>query len=132
MTSASPDGDRDQLAEFLSRYLVNGQPISGPAARGAADRIAETRLPAYELATRGYRHLTVVHSDPETAEDEAAMCQLPGWGNRHPGAIRSTIGTNDTAAFLLAPPHADDHLAAIEAVAQGFDPGWWTIRRATR
>lgn len=133
MTSTGADNERNALADLLSRYRIDGQPMSSTAAQAAADRIlADTRLTADELNARGYRHLTVVHGDVETAEDQAAMQQLWSWGDRHPGAVQSTTATNDTTTWLLAPPHAEANLASLEAVAQEHNPGWWTIRRAAR
>jgi hypothetical protein len=124
---------RDRLAEFLSRYRLAGEPLTAPAARAAADRVLElTDLSDAELAVRGYRHLTVVHGDVESAADEAAVRAVRSWPDRHPGAVRQTRGTNDTTTWLLAPPDADGRLAALEAVAQEHNPGWWTIRRAAR
>jgi hypothetical protein len=59
--STNPAGDRDRLAEFLSRYRVGGQPVTDTEVRAEADRILdETNIPGAELAARGYRHLTVV------------------------------------------------------------------------
>jgi hypothetical protein len=129
---ADPTGDRDRLAEFLIRYHVPGQPpLSFDEARAAADQMRElTGLTEADLAERGYRHLTVVHGDLDTPEAEAARRHLSIWGDRHPGAIRQTRGTNDTTTWLLAPPHADANLAALEAVAHEHNPGWWKIRRA--
>jgi len=121
----------DQLAEFLSRYRIGGQQVTAEEARAAADRIlTETNLPAAELAARGCRQLTVVHGDLDSAEAEAAVRQLWSWGDRHPGAISRTTGTNDTTSWLFAPPDAEAHLAALEAVAREHNPGWWKIHRA--
>jgi len=129
-----PAGDRDRLAEFLTRYRIPGQPpLTAAEARAAADQMLEPAgLPDADLAARAYRWLTVVHGDLDTAEAEAAWRQLSSWGDRHPGAIAQTRGTNDTTTWLLAPPEAATNLAALEAVAQEHNPGWWKIRRATR
>jgi len=125
--------DRDRLAEFLSRCQINGQPLSAGEARAAADRMLElTDLTDAELTDRGYRHLTVVHGDIDSAEAEAAVRELWTWGDRHPGAIRQTRGTNDTTTWLFAPPDADNNLAALEAVAHEHNPGCWRIKRAAR
>jgi hypothetical protein len=121
--------DRDRLAEFLSRYRIDGRPLSAEEARATADQMLElTNLSEAELAGRGYRWLTVVHGDLDTPEAEAAWRQLSRWGDRHPGAIRQTWSTNDTTAWLLGPPDAEDNLAALAALAQEHDPGWWKIR----
>jgi hypothetical protein len=110
--------DPDQIAEFLSRYRVGGDLLSAQEVRAAADRIRElTNLSDAELTARGYRHLTVAHGDIETAEDDAAVHQLRSWADRHAGAVARTRGTNDTTTWLLTPPDADTHLAALEAVA---------------
>ncbi|MEU7802566.1 hypothetical protein AB0B10_25230 [Micromonospora arborensis] len=133
MPSAGAQNERKALADLLSRYRIGGQPISSTDAQAAADRIlAVSRLSAAELNALGYRHLTVVHGDVETPEDQAAMRQLWSWGDRHPGAVQSTTATNDTTTWLLSPPHAEANLASLEAVAQEHNPGWWRIRRAAR
>jgi hypothetical protein len=123
----------DELAGFLSRFRVAGRPLTAEETQTAAARIhAEASLTAEQLHAAGYRHLTVVHGDLESTTDEAAVQQLRTWGDRHPGAVRRTTGTNDTTSWLLAPPHAEHHLAALEAVAHEHNPGWWQIRRAAR
>lgn len=68
--AAVPMGDRDRLAEILSRYQLGGQPPSAEEARAAADRtLALTTLSQAELAERERRYLTVMPGDLDTAED---------------------------------------------------------------
>ena len=124
------DPDRDRLAEILSRYHVPGQPpLSIVEARAAAADVLELGgLSTDELGARGYRWLTVVHGDLDTTEAAAAWQQLSSWGDRHPGAVRQTRGTNDTTSWLLAPPNAAANLAALDAVAREHNPGWWKIQ----
>ena len=127
------EDERDRLADFLSRYRIGGEPMTTGEARAAAQRmLGLADLDEAELTAHGFRQLTVVHGAVETAEQEAAVHQLWSWGDRHPGAVTRTVGTNDTTTWLLAPPDAERHLAALEAVAQEHNPGWWTIRRAGR
>ncbi len=125
--------DPDKLAEFLTRYRVGGEQLTPQEARAAADRLAEVaNLSEAEATARGYRYLTVAHGDVETAEDDAALQRLRGWADRHPGAVAASRGTNDTTTWLLAPPHAEQHRAALEAIAAEHNPGWWRIRRSPR
>jgi hypothetical protein len=132
MSSPIPS-DRDRIAEALSRYRIAGEPLSAEDAYAAADRMLELRsLDEAELAARGYRYLTVVHGDVETAEDEVALRVLQTWVDRHPGVVAQTRGTNDQTTWLLAPPAADTYLAALQAVAEEHNPGWWRIRRTAQ
>jgi hypothetical protein len=126
--------DRDRLADFLTRYHVPGRPpLSIEDARASADQILELdSLSERQLAERGYRWLTVVHGDLDTPEADAAWRHVSSWGDRHPGAIRQTRGTNDTTSWLLAPPNAEANRSALDAVAREHNPGWWKIRRAAR
>jgi hypothetical protein len=121
--------DRDRLAAFLTRYQIGGQSITDDEARAAADRmLALSTLSYAELAERGYRWLTVVHGDPDTDEADAARRELSRWADRHPGAIVTTVGSNDTTSWLFAPPNVEAHRAALQALAEEHNPGWWIIR----
>jgi hypothetical protein len=118
--------DRDRLAEFLTRYRVAGQPVTDDEARAAADRmVALSTLSCTELAERGDRWLTVVHGDPDTDEADAARRELSRWADRHPAAIVTTIGSNDTTSWLFAPPDVEAPRAALQALAEEHNPGWW-------
>lgn len=124
-------GDADRLAAFLNRYHLGGEALSAAELRAAAARIsAQAPRTTDELIVQGHVGLTVVHGDVETEQDAAALRELRRWVDRHPGAVARTDATNDTTSWWCTPPDADAHAAALQALAQEHNPGWWQIRRS--
>ena len=123
----------NRLAEFLSRYRFAGAALSRSQAHAAADRISGlARAGDAELSARGYQLLTIAHGDPETREEQDALRQVHAWGEQHPGAMAGTRGGNDSTTWILTGADAAGHLAALQAIAQEHNLGWWRIRQAGR
>lgn len=86
-----------------------------------------------EAAAAGYRFLSVVHGDLETAEDVARFETLTRVFWEHPaGGERATQGGNDYTTFRAGPPTADQVIAAVLTVAHQLNPGWWRISLSSR
>lgn len=83
---------------------------------------------AVELA-HGYRHLTIVHGDPDNVDD-----------SRHLSAFYDTLGALAAACgwvrvrgdvefvtITVAGPDADERIGEFSAAAEAADLGGWTI-----
>lgn len=115
--------------KFLAAAEIGGEPLGKDDRRAILEQLQRLQaMTAAQLAEQGYRQLTLVHGDLESAEDIAALRELSRWCDRHPGAVVRTSGTNDTLTWLFAPPDADEHLTALHALVTEHNPGWWRTR----
>lgn len=83
---------------------------------------------AEELA-HGYRHLTIVHGDPETLEASRLVStfydRLRAFAARVPRVrVRGTV---DYVTVTVRGAEADDEVTVLTAIAMELNPGDWTI-----
>lgn len=124
--------DRDELVAFVAQGQLAGLRLTDEEVAGTADRMLLVGgSPPAELEEQGYRHLTVEHGTI-AYEEEGPLRHLYDWERANPGAVASWGGPMHATTFVLAPPHAERHLAELETVAREHDPGTWQIRRGPR
>lgn len=90
----------------------------------------QVRADEEALTAAGWRCLSIAHGDPERQEDLDALEQLARtfWAQPTSGP-RQIAGGNDYTTYRAGPPaeDADRVIAAVQAVAEERNPGWWRI-----
>lgn len=122
---AEPISLQQALDEFLAG-MADLPRMSLEELAGWSERMAARE--AAELAARGIVPVSVVHGDPESAEDEQLHHSLHRLA-AEAGPYCATIGGNDYTTWHFCGPNAENDALVFIGLADRIARPWWTITR---